>query len=320
MATKSTLSIKTPITELQEVCISRKVPPPAYEFTGEELDNSTPNAKVFTTTVNAFGFTCSGKGRSKKDSKHDAAFKLLKMLSQQGMSDVDMDDDEHFLSVISSDKVTEVRDLCVQRNFEMPQFVCVRNSGPSHAPEFEFECRIGEIVRRGVHKTKKGAKQAACHEMIKTLQAMPVEDSEMQVQSLDKAAEMLEDEDERTIRTYRELINSDIKKKLGVKIADRHRFLEELDQTKIDAARKIAKDEYLNVEDKSTLIPLALGLKFELKQENSNLQTKQGRTLYSFELQSTEFDCFIYGLRDHFFESVYDYFKNMLNFDNIDCN
>lgn len=310
-------SSKTPITELQELCDARKVPHPAYEYTGEEVDSMAPNAKIFTTSVHALGFSCSGKGRSKKDSKHDAAFKMLKLLFQKGISDVDMDDDEHFLSVLSSDKVTEVRDICVQRNFEVPEFVCVRNSGPSHAPEFEYECRIGKIVRRGVHKTKKGAKQAACNEMIKTLQAMPVEDSEMQVLSLDKAAEMAEDEDERTIRTYRELVNSDIKKKLGVKISDRHRFLEELDESKIQAARTIAMDELLNVEDKCTLIPKALGLKFELKLENSNLHTKQGRKLYSFELLSTEFDCFIFGLRDQFYETVYDYFKNMLNFDNI---
>lgn len=172
MATKSTLSSKTPVTELQEMCLSRKAPAPTYDFTGEEVDSLAPNAKMFTTSVTALGFSCSGIGRSKKDSKHDAAFKLLKMLFQQGLSDVNMDDDEHFLSVLSSDKVTEVRDICVQRNFEMPQFECVRNSGPSHAPEFEYECRIGKIVRRGVHKTKKGAKQAACHEMIKTLQAV----------------------------------------------------------------------------------------------------------------------------------------------------
>ncbi|XP_065089347.1 uncharacterized protein r2d2 [Ochlerotatus camptorhynchus] len=318
MATKSALSTKTPITELQEMCISRKAPPPMYDFTGEEVDSMTPNAKAFTTSVTALGFSCSGKGRSKKDSKHDAAFKLLKVLFQQGLSDVNMDDDDHFLSVLSSDKVTEVRDICVQRNFEMPQFECVRNSGPSHAPEFEYECRIGKIVRRGVHKTKKGAKQAACNEMIKTLQAMPVEDSEMQVQSLDKAAELAEDEDEHTIRTYRELINSDIKKKLGVKIADRHRFFEELDQSKIDGARRIAMDELMNAEEKCTLIPKALGLKFDLKLANSSLQTKQGRKLFSFELLSNEFDCFIIGPNDQFFESVYDYFKNMLNFDYID--
>lgn len=318
MPSKSTSGTKTPIAELQELCSSRKVPAPFYEYTGEEVDTSTPNAsKVFTISVAAFGFTCSGKGRSKRDAKHDAAFKLLKTLSQEGQCDVDMDDDEHFLSVLSSDKVNEVRDLCVQRNFQMPEFVCVRNSGPSHAPEFEFECRIGEIVRRGVHNTKKGAKQAACNEMVKTLQAMPVEDCEMQVQSLDKAAEMLEDDDDHTIRTYREFINSDIKKKHGVKISDRHRFFQDLDQSKVDAARRIALDELLSVEDKATLIPLALGLKFELKQQNSVLQTKRGQKLYTFELLSTEFDCFIFGLHDHFFESVYDYFENMLNFDNI---
>lgn len=318
MASKSVVSNKTPITELQEICFSRKAPPPTYDFTGEEVDSSSPNVKVFNTSVAALGFTSFGKGRSKKDSKHDAALNLLKILFRHGLSDVNMDDDEQSLSILSSDKVTEVRDICVQRNFQIPEFECVRSSGPSHAPEFEYECRIGKIVRRGIHKTKKGAKQVACNEMIKTLQAMPVEDGEMQVQSLDKAAQIDEDEDEHTIRTYRELINSDIKKKLGVKIIDRHRFFEELDQAKIEAARKIAKDELLTVDDKCTLIPKALGLKFDLKLENTELLTDDGKKLYCFELLSSEFDCFISTLRDEFFESVYNYLKNMLNFDNID--
>lgn len=318
MATKSVLSTKTPITELQELCVAKKAPHPLYAFTGEEADGATPNSKVFTTSVTALGFTCSGIGRSKKDSKHDAAYKLLKLLFQRGLSDINVDDDENFLSVLSSDKVTEVRDICVQRNFEMPEFECVRSSGPSHAPEFEYECRIGTIVRRGVHKTKKGAKQAACNEMIKTLQAMPVEDSEMQVQSLDQAAEMDLNEDEHIIRTYRELINSDIKKKLGVKIADRHRFFEELDQTKIDAARRIAMDEMQSVDEKCILIPRALGLKFEMKRDNSDLLTTEGRKLYTFELLNSEYDCFIFGQGDGFYASVYQYFKNMLNFDYID--
>lgn len=300
------------------MCVAKKAPHPVYEYTGEEVDSSNPNSKVFTTSVTALGFSCSGIGRSKKDSKHDAALKLLKLLFQRGLSDVNVDEDENFLSVLSSDKVTEVRDICVQRNFEMPEFECVRSSGPSHAPEFEYECRIGAIVRRGVHKTKKGAKQAACNEMIKTLQAMPVEDSEMQVQSLDQAAEMDLNEDEHIIRTYRELINSDIKKKLGVKIADRHRFFEELDEMKINAARRIAMDDMISVDEKCSLIPRALGVKFEMKRDNSKLTTLEGRKLFTFELQSSEYDCFIFGEADQFYASVYDYLKNMLNFDYID--
>ncbi|XP_001655660.2 uncharacterized protein LOC5575294 [Aedes aegypti] len=318
MASKPVLSTKTPITELQELCVSKKAPHPLYTFTGEEIDGGNPNSKVFTTSVLALGFTSSGIGRSKKDSKHDAAYKLLKLLFENGLSDIDVDNDEHFLAVLSSDKVTEVRDICVQRNFEMPEFNCVRSSGPSHAPEFEYECRIGAIVRRGIHKTKKGAKQAACNEMIKTLQAMPVEDSEMQVQPLNLAAEIDLNEDEHIIRTYRELINSDIKKKLGVKIADRHRFFEEQEEAKISAARRIALDETLNVEDKCTLIPKALGLKFEMKRDNSDLVTIEGRKLFTFELQNSEYDCFIFGKGDKFYESVYKYLKNMLNFDYID--
>ncbi|XP_055525519.1 double-stranded RNA-binding protein Staufen homolog isoform X2 [Wyeomyia smithii] len=179
MSIKTPLRNKTPVTELQELCAARKTIHPIYECTGEELDNTVPNSKIFTTSVKALGLSSTGFGRSKKDSKHDAALRLLKELLQQG--DTDMHEDRQ-LSMFLSDKVTEVRDICVQRNFPLPEFECVRSSGPSHAPEFEYECRIGKIVRQGVHKTKKGAKQAACYEMIKTLQAdYPVPDYALQL-------------------------------------------------------------------------------------------------------------------------------------------
>lgn len=306
------MASKTPVTELQEICAQRKAPLPRYESAGE--DSSVSPAKIFSTAVTALGQTCVGTGRSKKDSKHAAALKLLKLLANHGESTVELDDQQQ-QTVSSSDKVTEVRDICIQRNFQVPEFECVRSSGPSHAPEFEFECRIGNIVRRGVHNTKKGAKQAACHEMIKTLQAMPIEENMMQVQSLDQAAKMAVDEDEHIIRNYREYKNSDIKKKLGVKIADRHNYFVELDREKIDAARSLAMDETISIQEKCSLIPRTLGLKFDMKLQDSQLQMDAtGRKLFSFELMNSEYDCFIFGLGDEFYQSVYRYFTTMLNF------
>uniref|UniRef100_A0A8D8KVE9 Interferon-inducible double-stranded RNA-dependent protein kinase activator A n=2 Tax=Culex pipiens TaxID=7175 RepID=A0A8D8KVE9_CULPI len=309
MSGQSALGAKTPVTELQEICARRKVPLPIYESAGE--DNSTP-AKIFSTSVTALGQTCVGHGRSKKDSKHAAALHMLKLLASHGESGIDLEDPQ--LAISSSDKVMEVRDICVQRNFEVPEFECVRSSGPSHAPEFEFECRVGNIVRRGVHNTKKGAKQVACNEMLKTLQAMPVEENMMQVQSLDQAAKMDTDDNEHIIRNYREYKNSDIKKKLGVKIADRHNYFAELEEAKIDAARSLAMDETMDVQEKCALIPRALGLKFDMKLGDSQLQAENGQKLYSFELMNSEYDCFIFGLGNEFYESVYRYFTTMLNF------
>lgn len=143
---------------------------------------------------------------------------------------------------------------------------------------------------------------------------MPVEDSGMQIQSLDQAAKMDMEEDEHIIRTYRELVNSDIKKKLGVKITDRHRFFEEMEPDKIQSARRVFIDELLDVEDKCTSIPKSLGLKFEMKRENSDLVSITGKKLYTFELLNTEYDCFIFGEGDAFYQRIFDYFTNMLNF------
>lgn len=311
MASNTTLGSKTPVTELQELCVARKAIHPSYECTGEELDNTIPNTKVFTTSVKALGLTCTGFGRSKKDSKHDAALRLLKELLQQG--DTNMNEESQLCLSTLSDKVTEVRDICVQRNFPLPEFECVRSSGPSHAPEFEYECRIGKIVRRAIHKTKKGAKQAACYEMIKTLQAMPVDENEMQIQSLEQAAESNSNDNERIIRTYREYIKSDIKKEPG-KISDRHKYFEKMEQSKIDEVRKLAMDKNLTCREMCTLIPNALNLKYEMKLENSNIENDDCQKLFSFELINSEYDCYIFGQGNHFFEAVYSYFKTMLNF------
>ncbi|XP_053682208.1 uncharacterized protein LOC128732828 [Sabethes cyaneus] len=311
MSTKTVLGAKTPVTELQELCVARKSGHPIYECTGEEFDSTLPNTKIFKTSVTALGRTHTGFGHSKKDSKHDAALRLLKELLEQG--DTTMDEDPILCLSVLSDKVTEVRDICVQRNFPLPEFECVRSSGPSHAPEFEYECRIGKIIRHGIHKTKKGAKQAACSEMIKTLQAMPMDDNEMQIQSLNQAAEKSVNENERIFRTYREYIKSDIKKKPG-KISDRHRWFEEMEQSKIKAVKNIMMDDHMTQSDMCTLIPKALGLKYEMKLENSNIQSELSQKVYSFELINSEYDCYIFGQGEQFFAAVYNYFKTMLNF------
>lgn len=143
---------------------------------------------------------------------------------------------------------------------------------------------------------------------------MPVENMVLSVQSLEQAAKMEAEDDEHIIRNYREYKNSDIKKKLGVKISDRHNYFVELDQAKIDAARSLAMDETIDRQEKCSVIPRALGLKFDMKLEESQLHTENGRKLYSFELINSEYDCFIFGLGNEFYESVYRYLTTMLNF------
>lgn len=136
------------------------------------------------------------------------------------------------------------------------------------------------------------------------------------IQSLDQAAEHLRTDVDRVFRAYRSCKKSDIRK-TPCNLGDRHRYFEKMDREKIAAAKRIVLDDFLTDREKCTLIPKALGLKFELKLDNSLLVSEKGRKLHSFELINTEYDCFIYGDGDDFFERVYTYFINMLNLNHL---
>ena len=139
---------------------------------------------------------------------------------------------------------------------------------------------------------------------------MTFEPATMQVSSLDAVMESTEEENEKVIRTYRELKNSDIKKKLGVKIADRHKFFEELGSEKIDKAKQIIGDPIETVEEKSLMIPRVLGFKYEI---DDSAEDKYGKRIKSFDLKTQEFDCFIMGNDDDFHIKIFNYFQVMLN-------
>ncbi|XP_035776058.1 uncharacterized protein LOC118458045 [Anopheles albimanus] len=312
---------KTPVTMLQEICMSKRVPTPSYHYIGESSSPAGPNVKTFQHKVLAMGQEALGLGRSKQDSKHEAAWQMIRLLL-----DIPPDEDEQ-QGVVSSggtaedapldvgvDKVSQVRDICVQRNFPLPEFELVRSYGPSHAPVFEFECRIREIVRRGSHSTKKGAKQIACQEMIKTLQAMPVEETSLQLVAVDTAIEQEENDMEKVIQTYREYSQSDNKKRLGVSIAERYKFFQELPESRIAEALSVMADDSETVREKCFRIPQALGLKYTIKQHDTNVPTTDGGYMGTFELNNSEYDCYIVGLGDELFENVYRYFMNMLNY------
>ncbi|ETN67610.1 R2D2 [Anopheles darlingi] len=315
---------KTPVTMLQEICMGKRVPTPTYQYLGESTSPLGPNVKTFQHKVLTMGQEAMGLGRSKQDSKHEAAWQMIRLLL-----DIPPDEDERE-GVVSSggtaedapldvgiDKVSQVRDICVQRNFPLPEFELVRSYGPSHAPVFEFECRIRDIVRRGSHSTKKGAKQIACQEMIKTLQAMPVEETSLQLVTIDTAIAQDENDMEKVVQTYREYSQSDNKKRLGVSIAERYKFFQELPESRIAEALTVMANENETVREKCYRIPQALGLKYTMKEHDTNVTTTHGGYMGTFELNNSEYDCFIIGYGDELFYNVYRYFCNMLNYTQV---
>uniref|UniRef100_A0A182PJI6 DRBM domain-containing protein n=1 Tax=Anopheles epiroticus TaxID=199890 RepID=A0A182PJI6_9DIPT len=320
MSKAEILKDKMPVTVLQEIAHKSKLPLPMYQFIGEEVSPLNSNVKTFTYVVMALGKKATGVGRSKQEAKHEAAWQLIRLALE-----LPPDEEDEMVATaaeergslaaleLGMDRVSQVRDICIQRNFPLPEFELVRNYGPSHAPVFEYECRIREIVRRGSHSTKKGAKQIACQEMIKTLQSMPVEDHGMQMLSLDQAINEVEENEENVIRSYREYTQSDNKKKLGVTIADRHRFFLELPQERIDDARQLLLNETETIQEKCYRIAQVLGLKAKITIANSNILTTNGGAMNTFELINPDYDCFIAGIGETFFKNVYEYFLCMLN-------
>ncbi|XP_052867153.1 RISC-loading complex subunit tarbp2 [Anopheles cruzii] len=312
------LKDKTPVTLLQEMCQKESAAMPIYEFLGEMCSPLGPNEKTFTHRVTAMAKNTTGVGRSKQESKHEAAWQLICLL-RGFTTDEDDDADAGGNLETGGDKVMLVRDICVQRYFPLPEFTLVRNVGPSHAPLFEYECRIRDIVRRGTHSTKKGAKQAACSEMIKTLQALPVEETSLQLQTIDLALKEVLNEDEQVVRTYREYSQSANKKKLGVTIADRHDFFMNLPEAeaRIGEALAVMADERETNCEKVHRIPQVLGLKYAIQVHDRNIGLSSGGFMNTFELINPEYDCLIMGVGDDLYTNVLRYFSTMLKFTQV---
>ncbi|XP_050072507.1 uncharacterized protein LOC126560591 [Anopheles maculipalpis] len=319
MSKAEILKGKVPVAMLQEMCAKSKCSLPVYQYISDEVSPHSANAKIFTYMVSALGKQAKGIGRSKQESKHEAAWQLIRSVLNLPAEE----EDEMVAAAgergslaaleLGVDRVSQVRDICIQRNFPLPEIELVRNYGPSHAPVFEYECRIRDIVRRGMHATKKGAKQIACQEMIKTLQSMPVEEENLQLLTLDDAIEEADDTKENIIRNYREYTQSDSKKKLGVSIADRHTFFLELSQERIDQARQLLLNPEETVREKCLRIATVLGLKHKIEFSNTNLPKKSGNFLSTYELMNHEYDCLIIGEGETFYSNVCDYFARMLN-------
>lgn len=152
---------KTPITVLQEICVKNHKSAPMYNL----IDNGTGPDKVFIYKVTAFDETATGCGRSKKDAKHEAAVVLLRKLENCNFSD-----DDTPLPSNEGNAIGDLHDICVQRNTPLPQFNLVNATGPSHNPDFTYECRVASVIRLAKHSTKKGAKQLAAYKMLQVFQ------------------------------------------------------------------------------------------------------------------------------------------------------
>lgn len=153
---------KTPITVLQEICLKNFKTNPSYTV----IADGSGFDKLFAYKVTAFDESATGYGTSKKDAKHEAAVQMLRLLENFSFSD----DVREAPPAFEGNSVGDLQAICIARNIPLPQYNLVNATGPSHNPDFTFECRVASVIRLAKHSTKKAAKQLAAYKMLQVFQ------------------------------------------------------------------------------------------------------------------------------------------------------
>ncbi|XP_021936445.1 RISC-loading complex subunit tarbp2 isoform X2 [Zootermopsis nevadensis] len=121
-----------PIGALQEMCMSRRWPPPGYEMVNEE---GLPHERLFTISCVVFKHRETGTGKSKKLAKRQAAYKMWEKLQD---SPVVLSN--AILGVDDEDEITSFNDA----SFNFVQFL------QEIASEQEFEVTYVDIEEKSV--------------------------------------------------------------------------------------------------------------------------------------------------------------------------
>lgn len=108
---------KTPITILQELCAKRNFRDlPIFE----DFAPTAPSEYRFHVKCTALGKEVIGYGLTKKIAKHMSAQMILQKYSDNSM---EIDDDElNIPQVVDRNSITDLLDICAQRNFAKPDF------------------------------------------------------------------------------------------------------------------------------------------------------------------------------------------------------
>lgn len=109
---------KTPITILQELCAKRNFRDlPIFE----DFTPVHPSEYRFHVKCSALGKEVIGYGLTKKIAKHMSAQMILQKYSDNSI-DIDDDDEINIPQVVERNSITDLLDICTQRNFAKPDF------------------------------------------------------------------------------------------------------------------------------------------------------------------------------------------------------
>lgn len=157
---------KTPVTLLHEY-LMKGGEVPDYKLVYNGVGTHDP---LFQYEVSAKGLVAEGKGKSKKEAKHDAARSLLLKLKDKNAL-------EEVVSVVSpyehslkENAVGQLQDFCTLHNTALPRYEFIRDEGLAHAKVFGIRCRVSSFFTEAEARTKKQAKQQASHLMLLKLE------------------------------------------------------------------------------------------------------------------------------------------------------
>lgn len=172
----ASLSMKTPVSVLQEL-LSRRGITPKYELVQIEgvVHESIFRYRVFLSS----DFVATGTGRSKKDAKHSAAKNLLDLLVGKQTQEQACECTEVTNPVddnLMDNPIGRLQEACMQRRWPPPFYTTEHEEGLPHERQFTIACHVLEFQEFGTGNSKKLAKRIAARKMWKVLQSLPEED------------------------------------------------------------------------------------------------------------------------------------------------
>ncbi|XP_026470875.1 interferon-inducible double-stranded RNA-dependent protein kinase activator A homolog A-like [Ctenocephalides felis] len=166
---------KSPISLLYEFCSINHIGEPTFNLIMDRtcvLDTEF----MFEVYINWEGsrLRATGKGKNKKEAKHDAAKAMLEQTSKLNSplaknvivpQETSPKTDRH-------EAIKELMDVCHDRNLPAPEFVLIADEGLPHLKQFTIKCKVATFERDATAATKKAAKQLSAYNMAQLLQTL----------------------------------------------------------------------------------------------------------------------------------------------------
>ena len=177
---------KTPVTLLHEF-LMKGGEIPDYKLVDNGVGTHDP---LFQYEVSAKGKSSLGKGKSKKEAKHDAARLLLIELQEGVQLEEEVQVISPYASALKENAVGALIDFCIQHNATCPRYDLIRDEGLAHAKVFGVRCYVSSFSTEAEARTKKQAKQLASQLMLSKLQNCLNDDENFSIASSEKLEEV----------------------------------------------------------------------------------------------------------------------------------